>query len=240
MLPWFSPVLAYLEKSMSEKLHQPVRIDFIIYRDYEVAKSALLTNGVDFARFGAASYVIAKGSNAAVSIVAAQKHENFRGAIFTQATNAAIQTIKDLRGKRLAFGNIISTTGSQLAKFYLAELGFHRSDFSNLATNYLRNHAHVTNLVAQGEFDAGAAKESYAKSPEFRILGTYPNIGMVWVGKPNLNSSDRQALTDCLLSVKPALVKKLEDAVIGFEAKSDSEYDDLRKKMKAAEEFEQR
>ena len=240
MLPIFSPVLSYLEKSLSDKLRQPVRIDFVIFRDYQVTMAALLTNGVDFARFGAASYVIAKGSNAAVAIVAVQKHANFRGAIFTQATNKAIQTIDDLRGRTLAFGNTNSTTGSQLAKFYLAGLKYRARDFSNSATNYLRNHADVTNAVAQGRFDVGAAKESYANNATFRILGTYTNIGMVWVAKPNLNSNILQAITKCLVSATPHSVKAFEDNVIGFETKADTDYEELRQKMKTAEGFEQR
>ena len=240
MLPKFSPLLAYLEKSLSEKLHAPIRVNFLIFRDYQAAMLALLTNGVDFARFGAASYVIAKGSNAAVSIVAVQTHESFQGAIFTQATNQAIQRLEDLRGRTLAFGNTNSTTGSQLAKFHLAGLGFHARDFSNRATNYLRNHADVTNAVAQGKFDAGAAKESYVRNANFRILSTFPNLGMVWVATPHLRASNRQALTESLLSVKLSLVEKLEDAVTGFERGSDNGYEELRQRMKTAEEFERR
>ena len=240
MLPKFSPLLAYLEKSLSNKLKQPVRIDFVISRDYQVTMAALLTNGVDFARFGAASYVIAKGSNAAVAIVAAQKHVAFRGAIFTQATNDAIWTIDDLRGRTIAFGNANSTTGSQLAKFHLAGLKYRARDFSNSATNYLRSHADVTNAVAQGRFDVGAAKESYAKNPTFRILDTYPNIGMVWVAKPNLNSNTLGAITQCLVSASPQSVKAFEDNVTGFEKKADTDYEELRQKMKTAESFEQR
>ena len=201
LLPKFDPILSYLEKSVSEKIKQPTRIDFVIFRSYQVAMAALLKNDLDFVRFGAASYVMAKGLNTNVSILAAQKHTDFKGAIFTQATNRMIQTLDDSKGQSFAWGHTNSTTGSQLARFFLAENGFHARDFSNLATNYLENHAAVTNAVAQGTFAIGAAKESYARNVNFRILGTYPNIGMVWVARPNLDLKAQETIRDSLISM---------------------------------------
>ena len=168
----------------------------------------------------------------------AQKHTDFKGAIFTQATNRMIQTLDDSKGQSFAWGHTNSTTGSQLARFFLAENGFHARDFSNFATNYLENHAAVTNAVAQGTFAIGAAKQSYARNVNFRILGTYPNIGMVWVARPNLDLKAQETIRYSLISVDSRLVKDLEDSVTGFEQKADAAYDGLRLKMNKAKGFD--
>jgi ABC-type phosphate/phosphonate transport system substrate-binding protein len=131
-----------------------------------------------------------------------------------------------------------STTGSQLARCFLAENGFRAKDFFNLVTNYLANHADVARAVARGDFDAGAAKESSVENdPNLRIIGKYPNIGMVWVARPTLDATAHQAIRACLLAIPSELVRGLEDEVTGFEDKKDSDYDELRLKMKKAEGF---
>lgn len=198
--------------------------------------AALLKSDMDFVRFGAASYVIAKATNAALSLVVAQRHNAFKGAIFTQATNGAIQRIQDLKGKAFAFGNANSTTGNQLARFFLGEQGIRATDFA-LITN-LANHAAVSNAVLKGEFAAGAAKESYTRNPALRVLDTYPNIGMVWVARPGWDTEIIKTLRTALVSLPdPKLVQKLEDEVIGFEEKQDADYDRLREAMKSAGAF---
>jgi len=129
-----------------------------------------------------------------------------------------------------------------LARFFLAEAGFRAKDFSNLATNYLRNHADVTEAVLHGKFDAGAAKESYVKgNAALRILGAYPNIGMPWVTKTNLSAKVSAAMRKSLLPLQDTnILGRLEDQVIGFEDKKDADYDELRSKMEKAEGFKAR
>jgi len=236
MLPKFAPVLDHLENATTERLRKQVGVDFLIFRSYQDAMAALLKSDMDFVRFGAASYVIAKATNAAVSLVVAQRHNAFKGAIFTQATNGAIQRIQDLKGKAFAFGNTNSTTGNQLARFFLGEQGIRATDFA-LITN-LANHAAVSNAVLKGEFAAGAAKESYTRNPALRVLDTYPNIGMIWVARPGWDTEIIKTLRKALVSLPdPKLVEKLEDEVIGFEEKQDSDYDRLREAMKSAGAF---
>ncbi len=243
MLPVFARLLEYLEKTTSKHLKESVGIDFVIFRSYQDAMEALLHGEIDFARCGAASYIIARRMDPAVKLLIAQKHKNFMGVIFTQATNTAINTPQDVKGCSIAFGNINSTTGRQLARFYLAELGLHARDFSNFATNYLRNHADVTAAVRRGEFEVGAAKESYVKDdPALKILGSYPNIGMPWITKTNLSAEITDAIRRSLLPLQDTNVfNKLEDQVIGFEDKQDADYNELRGKMeKRLELFEQK
>ncbi len=236
----FAPLLKRLDEDVSKRLKQSVRTDFVVFRSYTAAMDALLKGEVDFVRFGASSYVIAKDKDRDVSILAAQKHEDFNGVIFTQASNREIQTLRDLKGKTLALGHTNSTTGSQLARCFLAENGFHAKDFSNLATNYLANHAAVIAAITRREFDAGAAKESFVeKDPNLRIIGKYPNIGMVWVARPNLEAKANQAIRACLLATSSDLVRGLEDEVTGFEEKTDADYTTLRKKMAEAAKFDE-
>ncbi len=236
----FAPVLKHLDAELSKRLQQPVRTDFVVFRSYDLAMDALLNGEVDFLRFGASSYVIAKVKRPDVSILAAQKHRDFNGVIFTQATNSRLRTLQDLKGKSIAFGHTNSTTGSQLARCFLAENGFRASDFPNRATNYLANHAAVASAVEQGRFDAGAAKESFVETNlNLRILGKYPNVGMVWVARPNFDAKAQNAIRGSLLATRSQLLRELEDEVTGFENKTDSDFNSLRKKMAETEKFYQ-
>jgi serine/threonine-protein kinase len=59
----FAPILNDLDTTVSKRLQQSVRTDFVVFRSYTVAMDALLNGEVDFVRFGASSYVIAKEKN---------------------------------------------------------------------------------------------------------------------------------------------------------------------------------
>ncbi|MCH8138040.1 MAG: zinc-binding dehydrogenase [Proteobacteria bacterium] len=70
MVRKFRPVLDALEASMSGELGEPVHIKMHVAGDYEAGIEDLVTGAVDFARFGPASYVLAKERNPELRILA--------------------------------------------------------------------------------------------------------------------------------------------------------------------------
>jgi len=238
MVDAFHPILAYLEKTLTQDQRKPILIDFLIYSSYELGEAALVQGEVHFMRVGPATYVMARKENPTLTVLARQAHEDFRGAIFTLRSNA-IKLPADLKESRsFAFGPR-NSTATLIAKAALVELGIRHRDFStNLV--YRRNHNDVARAVLEDGFAAGAAKESVTRNPSLTKILTYPIPGMPWVATTNLNAELTQSVGKCLLSLKNReILARIEEDLIGFRIASDSDYDGVRNIMPTALLFDQ-
>ena len=64
----FRPVLSFLERDIGARLGEKTSIQIQVSRGYEEGIENLVAGRVDFARFGPASYVLAKQANPALSV----------------------------------------------------------------------------------------------------------------------------------------------------------------------------
>lgn len=235
MVRKFRPILDVLESSLSERLQRPVRIKTKVTDDYEAGIEDLVTGRVDFARFGATSYITARQRNAGIQLLAVESNagrKEFTGVICV-ADGSPIRRIEDLRGKRFAFGNELSTIGRFLSQDLLLEHGIRASDLG--AHKYLGRHDKVGAAVAGGLFDAGALKEStfrklIAQGKNLRALVEIPVVTKPWVARADLPSEIEQALREALLRLDdPAALAALKRE--GFLPADDADYESVRQAM---------
>ncbi|MCP4397430.1 MAG: phosphate/phosphite/phosphonate ABC transporter substrate-binding protein [bacterium] len=228
----FAPMLKELEKKMSAKLGESVKISIKFLRTYELGISALVEGKVDFARFGPASYIEAKKSNGSIEILAIESikgQKTFNG-IICVAKDSTIRSVGDLKGKSFAFGDIRSTIGRYLSQQYLVKNGIRASDLGKY--EYLENHQAVAVAVARGFFDAGALKEStlkkmIGKGADLRSIASFPNVTKPWIAKAGLPNKIKETIKDSLIEIKdPEVLKNL--AKDGFLPGDDSDYDTIR------------
>jgi phosphonate transport system substrate-binding protein len=233
----FHPILQQLEARLSQTLGRSVLIDFIIFNSYQAGEQALEKGSVDFMRVGPASYVLAKRSNPALQLLAAQKHERFDGAIFT-ATNSGIQRWEDLKkGKSFAFGDS-NSTATVLAKALLWDKGLRQSDFTQV--DYRRNHKEVVVAVKDSAGQAAGAAKRTVVGTDMHVLLQFPIVPMPWVAKSNLDPELARALRSYLLELQaPKLLSVLEDGVIGFREAAPIDYDVVERAIAKARLFEQ-
>ena len=237
MMDTYAPFLNHLENAMAARLSQPVRIDFVFFSTYDAGVNALIKGEVDFMRIGASSYFHARKANPGVSILVAQVHEKFNGVIFTQATNTAIGSIRDLKGKKVAFGDKLSTAGSILAQVELLKAGISARDLGGYIN--LRSHdAVVADVLSGTNCQAGAAKETaFLKGGVgLKRLITFPNVSIPWVASAGLESPVAEAIKHGLVSVQStnAMLKLLEDDVVGFREAPETDFASIVEAIKRA------
>ncbi len=241
MVRKFRPVLDALEASMSGKLGEPVHIRMRVAGDYETGIADLVTGAVDFARFGPASYVLAKQRNPELRILAVESENGtkvFYG-IICVAEESPIRTLEDLRGRSFAFGSQRSTIGRYLSQNLLIRHGITAKDLA--AYDYLGRHDRVGTAVARRQFDAGALKEGtfkklVAKGAPIRAIASFPNVTKPWIARGGLAPEIFAALRAALLRMRdPAALKALKKD--GFLEGGDDDYAVIRRAMASSVRF---
>jgi phosphonate transport system substrate-binding protein len=247
MYRMFKPILVHLEEAVSRDLSRPVKIKLRVFNSYERARSALVTNDVDFVRFGPSSYILAKEESPEIELLAIETQEEdgegrfvFKGVIFVRK-DSGINGIQDLKRKSFAFGDSDSTIGRYLSQAYLVDHGIYSGDLEKY--QYLDRHDRVVAAVLAGDFDAGAAKESTfnkfkEKAPGLKALVTFDNVTKPWVARSKLEPSLREALQKALFALRDGKVlNAMGEKITGFVEARDEMYDAVRDGMKKSAEF---
>ena len=241
MVRKFKPLLKSLEKSLSEKFEQPVKIKLQIASTYAAGISDIVTGRVDFARLGPASYIEAKFQQPNLQILAleAQKGKKTFNGVIIVASDSPIKTIGDLRGKRFAFGNKRSTIGRYLSQQYLMQHDIYGSDLGSY--DYLDRHDKVGTAVSVDQFDAGALKEStfkrlVKKGADLRVLASFPNVTKPWISRAGLDPDIASALRISLLQLKnPKSLKALKKG--GLVEGTDNDFEIIRQAIERNSQF---
>jgi phosphonate transport system substrate-binding protein len=226
------PIREYFSKAMGcrVKLEVPDR-----YRD----TIARLADGTyDFAWLGGVSYVRAHASDGVIPLVQRASDRQFH-AIFITGIRSSIFSLKDLKGKQFAFGDIYSTSGHVMPDRELRLAGVNPD--TDLKVRYTGSHPLTATLVETGVVDAGAMDEQIFQSMvktrkldagKIRIFHTTgPFVDWVYVARRDVPAAEREKFSAALLALKPgeddALLKLL--GATKFVKVNDGEYLELRR-----------
>jgi phosphonate transport system substrate-binding protein len=153
------PIVEILQRELAMEV-QP-----FVATDYTGVIEALRANKLDIAFLTPASYVLAK-NEANIKVVLKSEREGspyYYAAIITRA-DSGIKRLEDLRGKRFAFGDPLSTSANVFPRKMLRERGIDPvRDFKQIL--YSGGHDAIVLAVLNGKVDAGA---TYANSPDNR------------------------------------------------------------------------
>jgi phosphonate transport system substrate-binding protein len=236
MVEQMRPTLNVLERTLAGTLHDGVKIELKVLRDYDTGIAVLTSGDVDFARLGAVSYVEAKAAAPGIELLASELNGDvpyFHGVICVRR-DGPIRAIEDLRGKTFAFGAEQSTMGRYVAQLFLAQSGITAGDLKSF--EYLGRHDRVATAVASGQFDAGALEETIFtklvnEGLALRPLASYRDLTKAWVARVGLDPQITAKLRDALVAMRdPAALQALR--FDGFTATSDSDYDPTRAAIK--------
>jgi len=227
-----------LIKNLEEQLGTEV-LPFV-YPDYEGGIDGIASGEVDFMRLGAASYVVVRERNPKIHLLAMESKKgkrSFNGVIAVHA-DADFKTLAELKGKRFAFGDQLSTVGRYVSQYTLMEAGVHGADLA--AYDYLDRHDKVGMAVAAEEYDAGALKEGTFKwlveqGEKIRVLKKFDVVTKPWVARSDLEAERVEALQAALFSLELDSLKVV--AKDGFLPAKDAYYQPVRDAIKASTDF---
>jgi phosphonate transport system substrate-binding protein len=214
----YEPFREYLSRT----LNQPV--ETFVATDYAGVVEAMASDKLDLAYFGGLTYLQAELRADVYPIVTEIDRETntskYYSAIIVRA-NSPYQKIEDLKGKKFAFGDINSTSGSLYPRSMLDQAGF--SNFNDAQT-YVYSGGHDATLAAvingtvegggiekrimERAFDAGTFSRD-----QIRILQQTEVQGYPWVVRAKLDKAYVDQITDAFLKIQDANLLQLMRAV---------------------------
>lgn len=224
------PLKDYLEKTLNKK------VQLIVTTDYSSMIEAMRFGRIDLAYFGPLSYVLAK-SKSEIEPFAAMitgGKPTYRSVVIANA-NAGINDYKDIKGKKMAYGDRASTSSHLIPKTMLAEAGLkHGSDYEQ---HFVGTHDAVAVNVANGNADAGGLSEvifhhvmdrKLIDPAKVKVLGyskEYPQYP--WAMRSNLKPELKEQVRLAFLNIKDPVILKNFKAE-GFAPIADKDYDVIR------------
>lgn len=234
----FQPMMDYLTQNT------PYKFELKISRDYKEALKFLAEGITDVSAIGDGGLIKAMLLYGAVPIVKPLNDEGrpFYRCYFIVPVNSPLHSLKDLKGKKVAFGSHHSTSGNLIPRSMLLKSGIRIEDLGSLKN--LRNHSTVTTAVLKGEFDAGAVRDTVAKRYDnhgLRVLAYSDEIPSIpLVARKDAPKELIKAITDALVKLDPrnsAHQKIMEnwdtEYKYGFVPATAADYRELIRRFKA-------
>jgi phosphonate transport system substrate-binding protein len=184
-------------------------IKLITPNSYNKMIDGLSNGSIDFACLGAVTYVRAHAKIGVVPLVQRPTDLQFH-ALFIAGADTSIHSLRDLKGKKLAYGDISSTSGHVIPYLELKQAGLNPD--KDVDFRYSGGHPLTVKLVESGVVDAGAVDETVFRSMvsngkidghKVRIFFTSkPFVDYVWVARKGISDAERQKFVDALLGLK--------------------------------------
>jgi phosphonate transport system substrate-binding protein len=194
----FQPLMDYLTETT------PYRFELKLNRNYQEGLRALANGTTQVGILGDVAFVEAWLRYGIRPILRPLNNEgkpHIRSAIVTPV-NSPLRSMQDLKGKRIAFDNLHSTTGNLFPRYLLNINGVRHNDPGKFVS--LDTQDAVVKAVLRGEFDAGAVNEQVARKYEDQGLRVLVYSGPIPTGPIVVRKGTPKALVN---SISEALMK---------------------------------
>lgn len=234
----FQPLLDYLSETT------PYRYDLVLKKNHEDTVNALGRGELDIAFLDPLTYLEAHlryNAQTVLKPLGSDNSSTYKSAIIKRR-DSPIKTLRDLKGKSVAFSALKSASGNLMPRYLLANAGIHLNELSKYEN--FDYHDSVVKAILRGEYDAGAVRDSVAK--RFMNIGieviaeSMPIPTDPLVSGPKTPASVTEAVKKALLELNPKNVrhqkilgKLYEEMRNGFIEASDSDYAGVRARFNA-------
>jgi phosphonate transport system substrate-binding protein len=232
----YRPFGAYLEQTLA----QPV--DLFVATDYSGVVEAMASDKLDVAYFGGLTYAQAETRADVAPIVTEIDRETqtpkYYSALIVRA-DSPVRSVADLKGKKFAFGDVNSTSGSLYPRVMLDRAGITAFDDPQLFV-YTGGHDATTLAVVNGTVDGGGVEKRImqrlidagtVRADQLRIVEQALVMGYPWCLRTKLDPGLQDRLTRAFLDLGDAELLRLMRAE-QYTRVTRSDYDEIRSEAK--------
>lgn len=224
------PLKDHLERELGKK------VQLIVTTDYSSMIEAMRFGRIDLAYFGPLSYVLAK-SKADIEPFAAMVSDGkptYRSVVIANV-NANVNSLGDIKGKKVAFGDRASTSSHLIPKTLMAEAGVVQD--RDYREHFVGSHDAVAVNVANGNAEVGGLSEVIWKALLERKLVDASKVKAIayskeypqypWTMRTDLKPELKDKIRATFVNLKdPAVLKNFKAS--GFAPITDKDYDVIR------------
>lgn len=161
----FQPIFSAIEQSTG------LKFDIKVGQSYSSVVEAMCSGAADIAWYGPASYLQAKARGCSELLALAVSHGKsvYYSGIFAR-TDSGINSLADLKGKRVALGDVGSTSSFNVPVAMMMAAGVQPArDLGGI--NMAGSHANVLKALSEGLVDAGGASfDSFEKAVNSKAI----------------------------------------------------------------------
>ena len=226
-----------LQNYLTEQMGREVRL--VTPDSYANTVDGLSSGTIDFACLGALTYVRAHAKIGVVPLVQRVTDLQFHS-VFITGMRTTINSLKDLKGRKFAFGDINSTSGHLMPYLELKRAGINPD--ADLQFRYSGEHPATVKLVELGVVEAGALDETFFNSmikdgradrTKVRVFYTSkPFVDWVYAARRGVSDADREKFAAALLALREGknddVLKLLRASTTKFVKANDEEYATVR------------
>jgi phosphonate transport system substrate-binding protein len=227
-----------LKQFLEDKLGK--KVELVVTTDYSSMIEAMRHGRLDIAYFGPLSYILAKSKSDIEPFVAVSRHGSttYQGVIIANA-DSGIQSLKDIKGKNMAFGDPASTSSHLIPKSILADQGLQsKKDYQE---HFLGAHDAVAVSVQAGKADAGGLSKTIFKSLVDRGVIKAEKVKVIaeskefpeypWTLRTDLSPELKEKIRQAFLGIQDKEILKTFKAD-AFAPITDKDYDVVRELVK--------
>lgn len=233
------PLQEYLESKLGKK------IKLVVTTDYSSMIEAMRFGRLELAYFGPLSYTLAASKSDIEAFAGIKKRgRTTYNSVVIANKSAGVNSIADIKGKNMAYGDTASTSSHLIPKKMLLDAGLAaKTDYKQ---NFLGAHDAVAVAVQNGHAQAGGLSKpifeslvergiiSLDKVKVLKVSADYPQYP--WAMRKNLDPKLKAMVKEAFLTATDKKILKPFKAE-GFGAMTDKDYDvirDLARKLKLA------
>jgi phosphonate transport system substrate-binding protein len=215
-----------------------------VLTSYAAVTEGMTSNNVDIGWVGPLDYVVAHQINGAEAVTKSVRNglPSYKAFIIVNV-NSNINSIADLKGKKFAFGDSLSTSSNLWPRYVMKKAGIDPDN--DLKGTSIANQTQISVSVCQGTVDAGAIYDDARKNKgaetscpgimtKTKVIATTdpPIPGDPQMIRHNLNSAQKKKIKDAMIAmgsdttIQPAL--KALYTIDSLVPAQDSDYDPVR------------
>ncbi len=233
--PERAPLQGYLSKQMGRE------VKITLPNNYNEYLTGFADGSIDFALLGAANYVRARAKHGVIPLLN-RTYDLDAHTVFVAGATTSINSLKDLKGKEFAFGDVYSASGHVIPALELKKAGINPE--TDIKPRFSGGHPNTAKLVESGVVDAGSLDEGIFRSmmsegkldrTKIRVFyTTKPFVDWVFVARKDVPEAQRIKFSKAL----EALQEGRDDQVLKIiRAKklvpaNDQEYGEMRKAVR--------
>jgi len=226
-----APLRDYLSRAMGRQ------VNLIVPEVYSETVSHLADGSYDFACLGALMYVLSREKLGVIPLVQRVTDLQFHS-VFITGAGSSINSLRDLKGKQFAFGDISSASAHLMPYRELKQAGIDPE--KDLLIRYSGSHPATAAMVQAGVVEAGVLDETVYNSmiqrgkvdkKRVRVFYTSkPFVDYVYVARKDVPEAERERFSRALLALKEGTDDTVLKVLRGrhFVVATDQEYGTVR------------